>query len=266
MKYGFMPWCVMLLFNLSSYGAEPAEVLPEIESSEALSVEDGCNEIGNNVSSKFGVLMELIGDSKPIVGFQPEEACGLLVKSIDHVGGKAHKNNGRLLYLVSQKSSMFRGSQSYHITLAERRGEGYRAIDAFIVCLNGTIYKQGKIKDGVSDYQIASSIPKIPLNADVELLSDKLDGELAYDKAFKILIVKVFTFDKEVRLNGMNLSYLYQGIMEYQGSYYYNFSLCENYSTDKFKVLSDYLVDGRGSILKGIQTNNSIVWTVMPGS
>ena len=256
----------MLLFNLSSYGAEPAEVLSEIKSSEVLSVEGGCNEIGNNVSSKFGVLMELIGDNKPIVGFQPEEACSLLVKSIDHVGDKAFKNNDRLLYLVSQKSSIFRGSQCYHITLAEKRGEGYRVLYTFVVCLNGTIYKQGKIINGESDYQIASSIPKIPLNADAELLSDKLDGELAYDKAFKILIVKVFTFDKEVRLNGMNLSYLYQGIMEYQGRYYYNFSLCENYSTDKFKVLSDYLIDGRGAILKGIQTNNSIVWAAMSGS
>ncbi|WP_461206294.1 hypothetical protein [Clostridium sp. DL1XJH146] len=112
--------------------------------------------------------------------------------------------------------------------------------------------------DVVGDVDDYTNIPLIIANNIT--LSDPPEGELSCNEAYEILSEKVLAYEQIESFDENNLSFLYQGIMVYQGVEYYTLSLCEYYSSDDFEILYAYLVDGQGNVLKGTPYGNSTVW------
>ena len=240
------------------YKSPFSSVIPEGSSAKKVSCE-----VESDLESECDIPMELIGNYEPIVGFTPEEACRLLINSINPADEIQVKNEGKLLYLVYQKAADFRGNQCYYITLAESHNGERKNLNTYVICLNGDIYRETKIANGDVAYKLVFAILEIPLVAEEKLLGDPPSGEISYDEAYNILAVKVCIYDKFKAHEESNLTYLYQGIMEFEGVEYYNFSLCENFGSDDFKIVSNYLVSGHGYILKEIKNMDSIVWDPM---
>lgn len=216
-----------------------------------------------DLASKSGISMELIGNYEPIMGFTPEEACRLLINSINPAGSGQLSEDGKLIYLVYQKAVAFRENHGYYITLAESYNGERKNINTYVICSNGDIYQEVKSENREATYRFVFSILEIPLVADEKLLLDSSDSEMSYNEAYNILAVKVYIYDNFKVHDEASLTYLYQGIMEFQGVKYYNFSLCKNFGSNNCKIVCDYLVSGHGNILKGIKHMNSISWDPM---
>ena len=217
----------------------------------------------DDLSSKSGISMELIGNYVPIKGFTPEEACRLLINSINPASNWQLSKDGKLIYLVYQKAVEFRENHGYYITLAESYNGERKTINTYVICSNGDIYQEAKAEKGETTYRFVFSILEIPLITEEKSLRDSSDGEMSYNEAYNILAVKVYIYDNLNVHDESSLTYLYQGITEFQGVQYYNFSLCENFGSDNCKKVCDYRVSGHGNILKGIERLNSIVWDPM---
>ena len=185
----------------------------------------------------------------------PEEAYLFLLKNINHLKDKSKPNN-----IISQKTDIFLGKESYYMTFSKKNKDNFQETTTYIICENGSIYKQEQIENEKTDYKMVSSFqtPTLFIAKGV-MLSDPPEDQLTYKQACYRLAIKLFITSNTKKTNA-NLAFFYQGITKYQNKEYYLLSLSKNYRGKNFAVLCDYLVNGDGTILKGIDFNNHTIW------